>query len=349
MSLNIPKNTSILISRTDSIGDVILTIPLSYVLKKQFPNNKIIFLATSYTSPILQHIASIDEVIEYDKIQHLSLSQQKSLFSSYNIHTSIIAFPTFEITKFLYRLKIPYRICTSHRWYAWLYANQLVSFSRKNSNLHEAQLNFKLLKPLGITAIPTLKELQEMYVWKSIPSLPPHLLNPLDEKKFKLILHPKSKGSAREWSIENFIQLIKNLDPSKFQIIITGTKNEATYLNKLFNECPNVLNFVGQTSLSELLSLINTCDALVAASTGTLHIAAALGKLAIGLFPSIRPMDAGRWAPIGKNAMALHQNKNCKSCKHQPENCNCIQSISPHQVIDILVKHYPLKNHSVYE
>lgn len=98
-----------------------------------------------------------------------------------------------------------------------------------------------------------------------------------------------------------------------------------------------------------MLSLINTCDALVAASTGTLHIAAALGKLAIGLFPSIRPMDAGRWAPIGKNAMALHQNKNCNLCKHQPENCNCIQSISPHQVIDILVKHYPLKNHSVYE
>lgn len=349
MSLNIPKNTSILISRTDNIGDVILTIPLSYALKKQFPNNKIIFLATSYTSPILQYIASIDETIEYDKIQNLSLDQQQSLFSSYHIHTAIITFPTLEITQFLYRLKIPFRICTSHRWYAWLYANKLVFFSRKNSNLHEAQLNFKLLNPLGITKIPTLKELQEMYSWKNIPSPPTHLTNQLDKKKFKLIIHPKSKGSAREWGIENFINLIKNLDPSKFQIIITGTKNEAPYLDKLFNECPDVLNLVGQTSITELLSLIKTCDALVAASTGTLHIAAALGKLAIGLFPSIRPMDAKRWAPIGKNAIALYQNKNCNLCKHQPENCQCIQSISPYQVLDILAKHYPLKNNSVYE
>jgi ADP-heptose:LPS heptosyltransferase len=44
---------------------------------------------------------------------------------------------------------------------------------------------------------------------------------------------------------------------------------------------------------------------LVAASTGPLHIASAVGIHAIGLYPSKRPMHPGRWMPLGGNASYL--------------------------------------------
>jgi ADP-heptose:LPS heptosyltransferase len=334
--ISIPENTSILFSRTDSIGDVMLTIPLTAFLKKHFPKNKIVFLCSSYTAPILQHIQTIDEIIIYNEIQNITFNQTKNIFSQFNIHTAIIVFPTFEISKLLFKLKIPVRIATSHRLYNWLFCNQLVSFTRKNSDLHEAQLNFKLLKPLGFTDIPSLDDLKQMYYWKNIPPLSNHLKSLLSEKAFKIIIHPKSKGSAREWPIENYIKLIHQLNKKDYQIIITGTKNEEPYLKQIFDECPDVLNLVGKTSLQELLSLIKECDALIAASTGTLHIAATLGKYAIGLFPSIRPMHAGRWAPLGKNSIVLQKPIECNDCKKSPESCHCIQSISPEQVRDII-------------
>lgn len=41
---------------------------------------------------------------------------------------------------------------------------------------------------------------------------------------------------------------------------------------------------------------------MVASGTGPLHLAAALGINAIGLFPTIRPIHPGRWQPIGMKA-----------------------------------------------
>ncbi len=343
MPIVLPSGKSILISRTDSIGDVILTIPITYALKQLFPDTKIYFLSTSYTQPILNYISTIDEIIDFTEISQLPPPQQKKLFQTYNIHIAIIAFPTYYISKFLYQQNIAYRIATSHRWYNWLFCNQLVSFSRKKSDLHEAQLNFKLLKPLGVSKIPELSEIAKMYVFKDIPPLSSSFSQYLEADKMKIILHPKSKGSAREWGIDNYIRLIKNLDWSKFQIIITGTQNEEPALQPLFSECPQALNLVGKTTLNQLISLIHECDALIAASTGTLHIASVLGKHAIGIFPPIRPMHPGRWAPVGTNAHVFCIHKECSDCRNNPHHCHCIQQISPDEVAKLLYSLYSRK------
>ncbi len=326
-----PYPSSIFVSRTDNIGDVILTIPITYALRQKFPKIPIYFICSEYTYPILRYVQTIDIPIVYTQ-----LHQVKNQLLIDNHSYAVLVYPTYEMAKLLYTLKIPYRVGTSHRWYNWLYCNERIHFSRKNSHLHEAQLNFKLLKPFDITDNVSLNELVNYYQLKPISSLSSHLKNFLDSSKIKVILHPKSKGSAREWGIKNFIALIKNLDTSKYQIIITGTKNEGIYLKDIFTECSHVLNFTGKTTLEELISLIKECDALVANSTGVLHVAAMLGKLSIGLFPSIKPMHPERWAPIGKNAHYLSLKKECNDCKKTPNHCHCIQSISFKEVLSLI-------------
>ena len=61
----IPQN--IIISRTDSIGDVVLTLPVATVLKKQFPEMKIAFMGKSYTRPIIEACTSVDQFIDVDE------------------------------------------------------------------------------------------------------------------------------------------------------------------------------------------------------------------------------------------------------------------------------------------
>ena len=57
----IPKN--ILIVRNDSIGDVVLSLPLAGFIKKQYPDCKVTFLLRNYTKDIANDHPNIDDVI----------------------------------------------------------------------------------------------------------------------------------------------------------------------------------------------------------------------------------------------------------------------------------------------
>jgi ADP-heptose:LPS heptosyltransferase len=80
-----------------------------------------------------------------------------------------------------------------------------------------------------------------------------------------------------------------------------------------------------------MTGLINDCDGLVSASTGPLHIAAALRKYALGLYPPIKPIHPGRWAPLGNKAEYLVLDKKCNDCRRTLD-CQCIRSIKPEEV-----------------
>jgi len=318
----------IIISRTDAIGDVILTLPLCGVLKKHFPDIKITFLGQSYTQPVIETCEHIDTFVD---VKNLS---QYTPIAEAIIHV----FPQKHILKWAYSHKIPVRICTYSRVYAWMYANKLVRLHRKKSDLHEAQLNLKLLKPLGIPTDYTLEEISQYYGMTKIPVLPDFLENKIDPSKQNWIIHPTSQGSAREWGLAKYKELITHLNPEQYNIFITGTEKDKTHLAQWLDALPEyVHNVVGKLSLQDLIALIHQADGLVAGSTGPLHIASALGKKAVGIYPSIRPMHPGRWQPLGKKAQFVSIEKDCVTCKKTPQNCLCLQSIDYTAVIQKII------------
>ncbi|MBN8701721.1 MAG: glycosyltransferase family 9 protein [Bacteroidetes bacterium] len=323
------ENSKIIISRTDSIGDVILTLPLCGYLKQKYPAIKIYFLASAYTIPVVACCEYVDEIINFDELKSGDGAEK---LKNYSADILIHVFPNKLVAKLAKQALIPNRIGTSHRFFHLFTCNRLVNFTRKKSDLHEAQLNFKLLQPLGITAIPTLSEMHAYYGLTKLKSathaLPKTFIDPL---KFNLIIHAKSKGSAREWPIENYSQLIDALPPEKYNIIISGVPADAEALKVLVNK-PNVVNVVGKLKLDEFILLISMCDGLLACSTGPLHIAAALGKFALGIYPPMKPIHPGRWAPIGKKAEYLVLDKSCNDCKKN-RLCKCINEITPKQVL----------------
>jgi ADP-heptose:LPS heptosyltransferase len=329
----------IIISRTDNLGDVILTLPMAGILKQHFPDSKIIFLGKKYTKPILDACEHVDEFQDWDELK-VMLDAGCWMEASVKMQADIIlhVFPRKEIQKLAKTARIPMRIGTSHRWYSWLYCNKLVHYSRKKSDLHEAQLNLKLLEPLGITRKYTLSEIPGLYGLTKLTNSPAHQLASSPTRQlFNLILHPKSKGSAREWGLNNFSRLISLLPEDKFRIFITGTKEEGALMKDfLYQHRNRVTDMTGKLSLSELLSFINSCDGLVAASTGPLHIAAALGKRAVGIYAPMRPIFPERWAPLGKNSTYLVLDKKCEACRKSGD-CECIRAIRPEEVAEKLM------------
>jgi ADP-heptose:LPS heptosyltransferase len=333
--IKLGQKPNIVISRTDNIGDVVLTLPLAGILKKKFPDASIIFLGKKYIRPLVEACGNINKFIDWDDVAALPKEDQLSLFKSLNADVIVHVFPHPEIASLANRAGITYRVGTSHRSYHWLYCNKLVNFSRKKSDLHEAQLNVKLLKPLGIITIPTLEELKTAYSFNHIPALKDSSM--LNNNKFNLILHPKSRGSAREWEWKNWNKLAELLPQDKFKLFVTGTENEGVEIKKnLLEGHSYITDLTGKLDFSQLIAFISQADGLVAASTGPLHIAASLGKRAIGLFPPIRPMHPGRWAPLGPKATYLVLDKTCSDCRKKTF-CSCINSLTPEQVKALLL------------
>lgn len=299
----------ILISRTDSIGDVMLTLPMCGKIKERWPSCTISFLGRGYTQGIIEACEHVDEYLNWDEIKTQSPAEQIAALEACEADVIIHVYPRKEILWLAKKAGIPMRISTGHRLHALTKCNKLVFFSRKKSDLHEAQLNFKLMRPLGFDENVSPEEISTLYGFGApTAGLPITLEEDLTTHadKIKVILHPLSKGSAPAWAIERYGELISMLPVNRYHLYVTGTAEEGQQLRQQLNlSDPHVTDLTGKLSLAELISFVRRCDVLIAASTGPLHIAAACGINAIGLFSPKRPMHPGRWAPIGKKAQVI--------------------------------------------
>jgi ADP-heptose:LPS heptosyltransferase len=327
----------IIISRTDSIGDVVLTLPVAGILKKLIPGCHIIFLGRSYTREIAEASSNIDHFVDWEEIKSHAFEFQLQQITKLHADAIIHIFPVREIAMLAYKARIPIRIGTTGRFYHYFTCNKLVAISRRHSELHEAQLNLKLIKPLGGLNFYSKEDIRIHYGFQISEPLDTSIKKLIEPDKFNLVLHPKSRGSAREWGIANFSKLIGILPPDKFRVFITGTAQEGEMINnEIFNKHPNVIDLTGKLSLTQLISFISEIDGIIAASTGPLHIAAALGKYALGIYPPIKPMHPGRWAPLGETADYIVLEKYCSKCRKE-NSCECMELITPETVYDKLI------------
>lgn len=324
----------IIVSRTDNLGDVVLTFPLCGLIKSRYPETRIIFLGKGYTRPLIERCSHVDEFLDLDEIRRIpGEAGQVAALQAVKADAILHVFPEKLVCRLAQKARIPVRIATLRRLFTLTTCNYRINIPRRHSPLHESQLNLKLLRPLGIESILSLQEIAEYYGLSTRSGQ----VQPAPGGPFRLILHPRSKGSAREWGTENFGRLIDLLPEERYQIFITGTREEGASIQPFLDRYRSrVTDLTGQHSLGELIDFIGGCDALVSASTGPLHIAAALGKKAIGLYAPMRPIHPGRWAPVGRDAHFLVNGaENCNDCRKSGD-CHCIRSITPESVARLL-------------
>ena len=327
-----------LVSRTDAIGDVVLTLPVCGMLKRLYPGCRVVLIGRGYTAAVAAACPWVDEFVELDKQVETGILPTGPLLAqlrSYAAAAIIHVFPNKLLARLAKQANIPVRIGTRNRLFHWLTCSRLVALSRRHSPLHEAQLNLQLLQPLGYTQVLPLPAVAELVQLAPTVPLRPELQQLLAARQpgqLNIILHPHSQGSAREWGLPNYGQLARLLHTAGHRVFITGTRDEGAKLAaaKWVQEYKPYLaaDLTGRFTLPEFIAFVAAADGLVAGSTGPLHLAAALGRHALGLYPPIRPMHPGRWAPLGPHAEYLvFDRPDCQDCRAQPALCTCIKAI----------------------
>lgn len=346
------SHAHILLSRTDNIGDVILTLPMAAELKQYFPHCRITFLAQNYVKPIVEACQHVDAFLSWDELQQQSEAHAIQMIQNSQFDIVIHVLAEKEIGKLMVKAGIPWRIGAYHRWHNyfwrrgayrhWFYFfhyNRVVKLNRARDLLHEAQMNLKLLQPLGIEKTYSLEAIQKLIQCVPRPAtLPEKLSRQIDAQSFNLIIHPFSNNHAKEWPIEYYEALISSLPSHQFNIFITGSEKEGRLLPASIKQYSNVRVVCGELTLNELMAFMLQCDGLLAASTGPLHMAAVLGLKALGLFPPAHLINPMRWAPLGEQAQYLTVISTCRQACQYPDNrtCACMKLLDVEKVKTIL-------------
>lgn len=304
-----PDKKKILITRTDKLGDVILTLPLISETKRIFPGSEISFLVKTYVKDLITDYKSIDNLIFEEN--YAGFFPMLRLLKKEKFDIVINVFPRFKLALLFFMAGIKCRVGTGYRWYSFLFNKKLYQH-RKDAVKHESEYNIDLLKTLNVDV-----NYDKKYYFNYRDSEKKNLEVKLSKLNLNLsekyiIVHPGSRGSAKDWPAGNF-KLYVNSFLKEFEnvkIVLTGIKEEENILNDIYDSVPdgfkkNLILLPGNLNLKELMILIDNTKLFISNSTGPIHIAGALNKNIIGLYPVSKPMNDTRWRPLSSNAVIL--------------------------------------------
>lgn len=294
----------IIVSRTDNLGDVILTLPLITQIKKYFPKAEITFLVKKYVYDLVKDYPGINSFAFIDDLN--SSSSLKNFFYAGNYDMVFNVFPRFEIALAGFLSGVKIRIGTGYRWYSYLF-NKRNHEHRKTAERHEAEYNLNLLKTVSHKKDFPI-EFHFDVSQNEIENLTEKLKEKIDLNSDYIIVHIPSKGSAAKISKEKFIEYINrfNSEFKNVKVIFTGVAEEKDEIDSIINEIKdkdNIVNLCSLLTLSELKVLIYKSKLFVSNSTGPIHIAGSLNKNLIGFYPHHLPASKNRWRPLSENAV----------------------------------------------
>jgi ADP-heptose:LPS heptosyltransferase len=291
----------ILISKTDAIGDLILSLPVVRSIKEKYPEHQLTMLVSQYTSELLEQEDYIDDLITIQGRSVGSVHELKQLTDrmiSLSFDSALFIYPRFGLALAAMLAGIRQRIGSAYRPYSMLFTER-IKLHRRDSGKHELDLNYELAN----SVFPDLPRHEpQLLVSNRELSKARKLLEETGiEKDSSLILiHPLSRGSAPNWPLENYLDLADRIAESGLTVAFTGSSDEREQITQaLQSRKAEHLNLAGLSDLSTLVGMIKQADMIICSSTGPIHIATAVGTFAIGLYPPDSALSATRWGPRG--------------------------------------------------
>jgi heptosyltransferase I len=189
---------------------------------------------------------------------------------------------------------VPTRVGRLSQWHSFLFFNHGVRQKRSLSDRHESQYNWDLISE-GLAVDGGTQALPPPRLEAPTRPLPASL----QERRY-CVVHPGMMGSALNWPVESYIELIQNLK-SIITVVITGTAADRVWIEPIQNHFQNESQLIWlneKLSPQDLLCVLKSAQFVVAPSTGVIHLAAALGTPVVGFY-SPRPTEkATRWGPL---------------------------------------------------
>ena len=329
----------ILLTRTDRMGDVVLTTPVIRQLRKVCPDAYIAMMVKSEYWGLLANNPDLDEVIVYDK-----RGREKSLLDTIKFafmlrkkkfDTAIAFHPTNRVHLMLFLAGISTRVGYNRKMGFLL--SKRMEHEKHLGEKHESDYSMDLLEYAGFSIDNADKK--------------PYIVTSEGDKKAidstmknfgignnVVAMHVGASCVSKRWSAESFAQVTEVLSDkySAETILVGGEESEEFSKEVMAIARCKVIDITGILSLSALAEFLSRCRIFISNDSGPVHVATAVGTPVVVIFGRNDPgLSPKRWRPVGEDDQVIHKPGECDPCL--AHNCKnefaCLKAISPEDVV----------------
>lgn len=306
----------ILVSRTDKIGDLILSIPSFYMLKKMYPDAELIVLVRKYNYDIIKNLPYIDRVIKVDDYTKTELLGKIAYFKA---DVFIALYNDDYVASLAKASKAKIKIGPISKLNSIFTYNKGVLQKRSKSIKNEGEYNLDLVKKLDKDRFEACYELNTNLILTDENKKVSELYFSENNIVGKvLVVNPFMGGSAKNIKDEEYANILKKVKEKieNLNIIITCYIDDEQRAINLAEQISDkkIYIFANGGSILNTASIINTADVYFGGSTGPTHIAGALGKKIVAIYPNKKTQHPIRWGILGnyKNVEYIIPDENNK-------------------------------------
>ncbi len=287
---------NIMVVRNDKLGDFITALPTLYVLKHHNSSDRIIALVAPLNRKLAESCEFIDEVIvdESEDILELAFKIKQA-----QIDASITLFSNTRVALAQWIARIPIRIAPATK-IAQIFYNRRITQRRSRVEMAEFEYNLELTKSLFSDISldfpkPLLHFSDDIF---KVFCLEYGVSKPV------VAFHPGFGGSSdANWTLSEYIELVRLAESEpNIDVVMTFGPDE----EKLYNEAKELLGesrvilYRSVGSVVDFAALISSFKLFISTSTGTYHLASAVGCETFTFFAETRFASALRWKSIGE-------------------------------------------------
>jgi len=149
-----------------------------------------------------------------------------------------------------------------------------------------------------------------------------------------ILIAPGARGETKRWSADRFVEVIDSLTKEGVRCVLTGGRDEQNLCASIAASCrAHPINLAGQSTLSELVALVDVADVVLCHDSALAHIAVARDKPVVCITGPTNPDRTGPY----RGGIVVRESVDCAPCYFRhlsqcPHEHRCMRGLSPRRV-----------------
>ncbi len=293
---------TVLVVRTDKLGDFITALPTLYALKHHPSQPRVVACVAPLNRELAEACDFIDEVVTDDGASPIQLAAKLRRVGA---DASLTLFSNTRVALAQFLARIPRRIAPATKLAQFFYTDRVV---QRRSRVEMAEYAYNLA--LAKTLFPDLNTAYRRPLLSFSEAERAAVYRKFCDKygisKPVVAFHPGFGGSSdANWTLDQYVQLVASIsDVSGIQPVMTFGPDETALRTEAARKTRglDVILYTSDDGLVAFAQLLASFRLFVSTSTGTYHLASAVGTPTMTFFADTLFASVKRWKAVGDAA-----------------------------------------------
>jgi heptosyltransferase I len=368
LALRSAEFSRVLLIKPSALGDVVHTLPVLVKLRARYPQARIDWLITPENAEVVRYHPALSNVVLFARRDFSKRGRRWRAFLSF---VDLLK----QIRRAKYELVIDMHGQVRSAFFTLISGARVrIGFDRpiKRGVTISAEHDLKNIPNHGWRGaregswiaythripIPTLDvHAIDRYLWvapllgldDNPPDLTIHLSPQASERVNRLleehgvpaskplvVLVPGTIWETKHWTIEGFAGVARQFLQDGFAVALAGTRRDQQRCRQIAAAAPGTCDLSGKTTPADLAALIRRAEVAVTNDSGSMHVAASLGKPAVSVFGPTNPVHIG---PYERPESVVRVDLPCSPCNYRrlsqcPFDHACMKQVTSAMVVE---------------